>query len=181
MKKIAIILVIALFFGLSSDTSAQGKTRKEKKRERQEKIEQQYQFTKEVLKGQKFVLEADYLQNKYGTRVPVSSIINFIKVDSGEAVLQIGNPFGRGYNGVGGVTAEGRITSYKMDENDKNNTFDINMSILSSLGNYDIFMNIGADGYASATLTGLRGGKLIYSGEIVHNLKSGIYKGSTSY
>src|SRR6056297_1996752 len=113
MKKL-IIISIVFSLGLSSVMMGQNnkETREEKKKEKVEKYERLFQNTKNILESKEFVLEAHYLGNKYGQRIPVSSTINFIMVDSSEAVLQIGNTTGVGYNGLGGITTDGRITAW---------------------------------------------------------------------
>ncbi len=182
MKKL-IIISIVFSLGLSSVLMGQSnkETRKERKKAKAEKYEQLYQNTKNILESKEFVLEAHYLGNKYGQRIPVSSSINFIKVDSSEAVLQIGSHTGVGYNGLGGITTDGRITAWELNKNDKKNNFNLSMNVMTSLGNYDIFMNISADGYTTARVHDLRGGQLTYTGNIIPQGNSQVYEGTSTY
>ena len=134
-----------------------------------------------MLEGKDFVLEADYLANKIGDRVPVTSSLNFISVDSSVSVLQIGRNTGIGFNGVGGVTAEGKITRYKLQTDTKRKSFYLSYSVTTAIGSYDINMSVGADGYASATLSGTTSGQLTYTGYLVPVENSSVYKGYNSY
>ena len=60
-----------------------------------------------------FVLEAEALTFRDGTRVYVSSTTNFIAVDGDRGVVQISpSRFLSGPNGVGGVTLDGRVTGF---------------------------------------------------------------------
>ena len=113
------------------------------------------------------MLEADYFSNRMGDRMPVTSSLNFISVDSSNFVLQIGRNSGTGYNGVGGITAEGNASRYNVQTDDKRKSFYVSFSVTTAIGAYDINMSVSSDGYASATLTGLRSGQLIYTGGLV--------------
>lgn len=182
MKNLIITIGLILSFGFSSTLMAQeNMTREERKQSKKEKIERQYKATKHILENKEFVLEANFLGNRYGQRINVTSTLNFILVDSTNAVIQIGSQTGAGYNGVGGITTEGQVTEYELTKNDKKNNFSLTMNVMTNIGIYDIFMNISADGHASARLSGLRGGQLTYTGRIVPENESYVYQGTTSY
>ena len=88
---------------------------KEKKKEAKEKeAEATAALVDSLVYNRRFIIRADYLSNNRGSRIPVQQNINFIMVDSAEAVIQVGNNVGLGYNGVGGITTEGRITTYAL-------------------------------------------------------------------
>jgi hypothetical protein len=181
MKRyVLIILSIFLFGSLMAQTSKK-EERKKRKAEKERKLEQQFNATENVLENRTFVLEADYLSDKYGQRVPVTSGLNFVMVDSSQATLQVGNVAGYGPNGVGGVTADGSVSDYDLDVNEKKKSFTISMNIMSSLGIYDVTMFVSASGNTTATISGLRGGKLNYHGDIVPLELSRVYKGQTTY
>lgn len=61
-----------------------------------------------------FVLEADYVTFKRGSRVSVNSGTTFISLDGDRAVVQISpSVFYAGPNGMGGVTVVGRATDVR--------------------------------------------------------------------
>ena len=95
------------------------------------------------------------------------------------AVIQTGSNTRVGYNGVGGVTAAGNIAKWKVMKDDKRKCFVISMSVSTTLGFYDIFINVSASGYASATISGLTAGKLIYQGRLFSFDEARTYQGST--
>lgn len=174
---------LVIFFGLIISASilfAQGNddnqmlTRKEK---RNAETEKNFQLTKSMLENKDFVLETDYLQDRYGNRILVNSTINFVAVDSTEAIIQIGSNFRIGPNGVGGVTTKGRITKWELTENQKNKAFTLSMNVMTTIDIYDLFINIGASGRGTATLTGMRSGRLTFDGNFVPWEKSSVFVG----
>lgn len=69
-----------------------------------------------------FVLEADAVTFKRGTRVQVSSTTNFISVKDGRAVVQVSpSYFYAGPNGVGGVTVDGAISGVTVSSDKRGN------------------------------------------------------------
>jgi len=180
MIKILTVLLIAGGFS-ASVYAGNPQDRQAKKEAKKAALEKEYQQTANLLENRNFVLEADYLANRFGSRVPVTSNLNFIKVDSSKAVIQIGSPTGLGYNGVGGVTAEGRIGKWQVTQNPKKKSFQIYMNLMTPLGAYDVHFFVGADGYAQATLSGITPGKLTYSGYLVPNETSRVYQGYNTY
>jgi hypothetical protein len=150
--------------------------RKEARREAREKKEK---LTAKMLEHKDFVLKANYLSNNRGNRAVVNSTINFIQVRDEHATIQVGNNSSMGRNGVGGVTASGKITSWEMNEN-RRGGYHVRFNVLTSIGHYSINMNISGDGSARATLTGLSRGNLVYEGDIVPNESSRVYRGRTN-
>jgi hypothetical protein len=150
----------------------------EREKERQRNIE----ITSKMVRLQRFVLEADYLSNKYGNKIPVSPTINFIMVDSLHATMQIGSAYSLGYNGVGGETVDGRITKYEYNlVGKKKDSYNISIIVMSNVGTYDILLSINPEGQANATIRGNWSGQLNYYGKLVPLGVSKVYKGMTRY
>ncbi|MBL7138370.1 MAG: hypothetical protein ISS17_06325 [Bacteroidales bacterium] len=78
---------------------------------------------------------------------------------------------------AGGVSAQGMISKWRLDNNDKQKTYDLFMSVLLNFGTVDIFMSINMNSYATATLSGLSSAQLTYDGELVPLDDSGVQKG----
>lgn len=148
--------------------------RKEEKRLEEERT---MAITKHIIDARRFILIADYIGNNTGNRIPVSSNINFLKVDSSHCVIQIGYLNGIGYNGVGGVTAEGRISKFKITPNRKGDSYTMRFITNTMIGTYDIVLFVNAFGNADATITGITYGSLRYYGRIVPIENSNIYQG----
>jgi len=172
-----------IFFGFIISASilfAQGNDENSaftKKERRDAEREQEFQQIKSMLDNKNFVLQADYLQDRYGNRVLVSSMINFVAVDSTEATIQIGSNFSNGPNGVGGVTAKGKITKWELTENPKNKSFMLNMNVMTMIGIYDLSIDIGASGKGSAILTGTTMRSLTFDSNLVPWERNTVYVG----
>lgn len=172
------IFIVFLFFvgGLSAQERNKNK---ETKSEKAVRIESEYRAMARLIDDKQFILEADYRSNQYGSRMPVSSMINFVRIDSAMAVIQTGSNYRVGVNGVGGVTAEGQISKWKVVKDNKRKSFVISMNISTTLGFYDIFINVSSSGNATATISGTTSGKLIYNGRLLALPASRVYQGST--
>jgi hypothetical protein len=178
-----ILLLIICMVGTSLDISAQIKNgdKRSKKEERRAKAEYSYRTLDSLMSSGRYVLEANYLQSKYGTMLPVSSNINFIRVNGPKGILQTGNDLRDGYNGIGGVTAEGKISNYVIKRDPKRLTMAVTYQLFTNIGTYDIMLNVGADNSASATISGMTSARLTWRGQIVSLDKSKTFKGQTTY
>ena len=156
LNKVSLFLVLGLLLISSYANSQDIKlTRKERKEVRKAQMTANFHILDSLLNAKSFVLEADFLQNKYGMRIPVISNVNFIKVNESNGVLQTGSGSGFGYNGVGGVTAEGKIGSWNIHKNVKKLRYTLRFSLMTQIGSYDVFMTVNSENRASATITGL--------------------------
>lgn len=167
-------IILAITVMAQGNDKNSGLTRKQKK---EAELEKAYQLTKQMLENKNFVLESDFLENRYGYRVPVVSNLNFISVDSTQAIIQIGSNSRIGPNGVGGVTAKGNITQWDLKVNEKQKTFTLRINVMTTIGIYDVFFDIMASGQSRALLTGLSSGRLTFDGRLVQPGESSIYVG----
>jgi hypothetical protein len=187
MKKLtynlgSLFLIVGLFWISYSGNSQDIKLNKQEQREaKRAEMYANFQYIDTMLERKDFVLEADYLENQYGFKRSVPSILNFIKVDSSNVVLQTGSNTYFGFNGVGGVTTEGRLERLKIVKNFKNLSYTLEFSVMTNIGVYDISMMINADRYARATISSMTRGTLIYDGHIVPFTNSIVYKGQNTY
>ena len=179
--KTAVIFILSVFLAnglMAQDNLSEKQLKKQAKKARQDSIDRaEYQLTKNMIDSMGFVLEAYYLANRTGSRIPVNSTLNFIKVDSSQTIIQTGRNTGMGSNGVGGVTAEGKITNWKVNKDDKHKSFYISMEVMTNIGIYSVFMDVTSSGRATARLTGLWPGQLNWDGQLVSLNKSRTFKG----
>lgn len=181
--KYLITLLIFLFMSLCS--FSQEPSRKEmrqlqkqlKKEQKADEADQKAAIVKWMLENQRFVLEADRLRDRRGNIANVSSTINFVASDSINGVIQIGNNWYVGLNGVGGITVEGGVSNYTLSHNDKNNTYYVAYNIQSTTGTYDVRMTVFQEGRAEATISSNWPGQLTYVGYLVPPHHSKVYKG----
>jgi len=158
------------------------KRREANRRYKEANREKMASLTSLMVSQQRFVLEADFLSNKTGSRVPVQAMINFIMIDSTAGTVQFGSAMSAGYNGVGGATLEGKVSNYKyVMVGKKKDSYSLSMNFMSSLGSYDITMMVNPEGYTDATIRGNWSGALNYHGKLVPLQLSRIYKGSPIY
>lgn len=185
MKKLYYLSALSLLIflgislsGYSQDFSRDQKlTRKEKKEAREAQLFANFKAIDTLIQNKTFVIEANFLQNRYGSNVPVMSNINFIKVNPDQVVLQTGSSMAYGYNGVGGVTAEGALSNYKVYANEKNLNHVVTFTTVTDIGTYDIRMMVSADATVTATITGLTRGNITYKGNLVAPYNSRVFKG----
>jgi len=71
-----------ILISLNSNSQDVKLSRQERKEVRKAQMALNFHILDSLLNAKSFVLEADYLQNGYGFRIPVISSLNFIKVDS---------------------------------------------------------------------------------------------------
>lgn len=172
------LFIAAFMISVNSWSQDVKLTKKEMKAAKQEREYYNFMEIDTLLKNRSFVLQANWLENEYGVRRPVTSDVNFIMVDSVKAVLQTGfNGRLQGYNGLGGTTAEGTISGLKVDKNMKNHSFFLRFTVMTNIGIYDVAMTVYANTYARATISGMTRGKLIYDGHIANIYGSGVFKG----
>jgi hypothetical protein len=188
MKSLFTLLMVFVFvLGAHSQDEVQQLSKKElkklqkeqKKADQAAEEERMAEVTNFMVHQQQFVLEADYLSDKYGQRVPVTPTINFVLVDSLVGTVQFGSAQAVGYNGVGGVTVDGRITKYEYSVvGKKEDSYSIRLILMSSLGTYDITLMVNSQGYADAQIRGNWSGQLNYHGKLVPLTLSRVYKGT---
>jgi hypothetical protein len=177
MKRLVIFIVFIISTGFLFAQGNDENSTLSRKEKRKAEAEKQFELTKQMLENKSFVLESYYLQDRYGNRIPVMSDINFVAIDSTEAIIQIGSNWRIGPNGVGGVTAKGQITKWELSENEKNQTFTLRMNVMTPIGFYDLMFSILGSGKSTALLTGLRSGRLTFDGDLVPWSDSSIYVG----
>jgi hypothetical protein len=156
-------------------------TKQERKELKQAAYRSNFYSQDTLIVLRKYVLQADYLQNKIGDMVSVSNTLNFIKVDGEKGVLQTGSDFLVGYNGVGGVTAEGSISNYKINRNMKSLSHHVSFTLMTNIGTFNINMNVLADNTASATIRGNSSGSLTWRGNLAAIYNARVFKGPNTY
>ncbi|MFC2080885.1 DUF4251 domain-containing protein [Bacteroidota bacterium] len=189
--RILVAFILAFVFiqgGYSQDSEILTKSELKRLQKEQQKAEKEAELAKAaeitefIIANQQFVLEADYLSNKSGERISVIPSINFVMVDSLTGTLQLGSAMDAGYNGVGGATIQGKISSYEYIKiGKKKDSYSIRMIIMSSIGNYDITLMVSSHGRADANIRGNWGTTLSYHGKLIPLSESRVFKGMPLY
>ncbi len=178
MRTLGIILmgiIIALQAYSQEEQSVDRRTARKLAREQRKVLEEinakaTSRLVDSLIRQRNFVIKADYLGDQTGNRIVVDQKVNFIFVDSSDIVIQYGsiNSINLGYNGLGGETTEGSITKFEVIKTGRNNdAYFIEITTITTLGVFDIFIDVLSNGSATATIGGTGRGKLIYYGEIV--------------
>jgi hypothetical protein len=180
MKWFLMVIVLTSITG-NGNSQETKLTRQEQKELKQARRTADFFVLDSLVNSKRFVLEADFLQDTHGERVPVVNTLNFVRVDRSDGVLQTGSNYGMGYNGVGGVTATGTVSQWKLEKDSRKLTLTLRFGLLTNLGNYDILMYVSSDNHARATITGLGPGNLTWEGHLKTLNSSGVYKGQDAF
>jgi hypothetical protein len=172
MKRL--IILISLIFSVSIisaqkmpiDSLGKNEIKKKKKEEKEAKLQKQYEEIYKMLFNRSFVLEASYIE-RIGNKYIVNQKLNFLMVDSTNAILQLGSLYGIGYNGIGGETAKGKISTYKLTRNDKKKTCSLMMTVLTPIYTFNVSFDIRASGAGTAWISGMYFGLILYDGFVV--------------
>lgn len=172
MKKIAALIIVVLFTISAIAQTEVPLTRQDKKAMRAEQKKQTEamltQTTAEALRSGRFVLKADQVRGAGGYNFSVNPLINFVAVEGDDAYVQIASSSGIGFNGLGGVTVRGKITSFDMDQRSKHGSYSIIMNTIGSGGSLTIMMNVSKTGeMASVTVRGNWGNRIDMYGNLV--------------
>ncbi len=178
-----VIMIFVLLIGINiqaqEDNSKKKLSRQEKKELKAKKEAERKKEVSAMVEHRKFVFEADQITNSMGVSMPINSNINFVILDSNKVVFQTGSALAAGYNGVGGITLEGKVISYKVDKNERSKSYYIVMAVSTISGQYEIRMDIFAGGSANVRVMSMSGTKIYYTWTIHSFENSTIYQGIT--
>lgn len=192
MKRISLFLIVGLFsctalFAQTGNPDSKNLTKEEKKalklakkEEEARKREEALAYFKSLAQDKNWVLEAHTVFEKGGRSFPMNPSINFVSAIGDETTIQLSFNGIIGWNGVGGITLEGKTTKYDVSES--KNAITITLTAIGSgMGPADLLVTIGADGNGRATISGNWGQRITFAGSFVNSEDSRVYKGSPTY
>lgn len=192
MKRLSFFLIIGLFIhsallAQTENPDSKTLTKEEKKAMKMAKKEEEARKRNEALlrykaiaENKTWVLEAHTVFEKGGQSFPMNPSINFVSVEGEETTIQLSFNGILGWNGVGGITLEGKTTKYEVS--DSKNTITITMTAIGSgMGPVDLLVTVGSDGNGRATISGNWGNRITFAGNFVSFEDSNVYKGTPSY
>lgn len=154
--------------------------RKAKKEEDKRKREEALENFKEYAEKREWVVEAFMVFDRHGQSYQMDPSINFVSVIEEETTIQLSFNGIMGWNGVGGVTLEGKIGKYEHSSDNK--SVNITMSAMGSgLGIVDIFLSVTGDGNSRVSVSGNWGDRITFQGKFVSLEESSVFKGTPSY
>ena len=177
---ICALLVTFLNYPGISQVVEDKKSKKELKEERKEarKLEalEDLQRANDLVRERQWVLETHTLFGRYGDAFPVNPSINFVAVNGDNCVIQLGFEHLIGWNGLGGVTFEGKVKSYKVYEAADGQGISLRAEFFGPGRNLSMFLDVSGVN-SDIRLRGNWGSRLRMSGQIVHPDESRVYKG----
>lgn len=127
-----------------------------------------------------FTLEADEVIFKYGQRAYVSSSTNFVAVRNGKATVQVAfNVPVAGPNGMGGVTLDGRVSSYSVSTDAKGNVVSVQMDVNGTVISSRLFIRLyrGSNRAEVDVLPNFNSRRISLSGRLLPAGQSFVVKG----
>ena len=181
----ATLIILASVGGLQAQTKAERKAQRKlekalKKEARALALEENRERITDLIHNQTFVLEATAIIDRRQNRFEVSPTINFVKIDGEEGVVQFGFNHLVGYNGLGGLTLRGRLSSYEVNSENPKGPITLT-AVLSStglIGAATLNMTIADNGLARATIIGSFGSRLTFVGGIYDLEETRAYQGN---
>ncbi len=184
MKKIfsSIMLVMLLFAAnaVQAQETTERKLTREEKKAMQEKLDSLlFLEAKQALDNRQFTLEADQVVFKYGQTAYVNSNTNFVSVNGEDAVVQVAfNIPVSGPNGLGGVTVDGKVSSYEVKA-DKRGNLRLSMNVMGTgiSARVDIELTAGSNSASVTILPNFNSNRLTLNGVLLPLHKSVVFKG----
>lgn len=187
MIRILVTLMLLLFSSTFITTYAKDKEKKSEKeiKKEEEKVLELKKFAaaKTALDDMEFVIKAERLSFPNGRTINSDENTNFITASGDQTVVQIAFPnvgFG-GFNGLGGITVDGRISNVKKSETKKGNII-LQYSALGSSLSAQIFITLLRDSNEVTVdvVPNFSGNRLIIYGTLYPSSKSSVYQVSNT-
>lgn len=179
----AIILLLTLAGMAQGQVPLSKQEKKELKKEHKRQLEAVLtKNTAQAISSNHYVLKAEQVRGRGGYMLNVDPMINFVAVQNDEAFVQLGSPSGIGYNGLGGITLRGKITSTNMRRDEKNGGYYITMNTVGPNGSLTIFMHVNQTGeMATATVQSNWGSQVEFNGHLAPWEGREVYKGTETF
>ena len=184
MKKYSILILVAFLIPATlcaQDIQGNQKLTKEQRKElRKQKTLENRQKMVGLLKSKQWILEANTVYDRYNQSYILDPTINFVGINGKEAALQLGFNGVVGWNGVGGVTVEGTVTSYKVNEDKSGPSVSMRFSGRGA-GSANIHVTVNSTGNATARVNGDFGSRITFQGQLVPVSESRVYQGQSLF
>jgi hypothetical protein len=173
MKRILVILITISTLSLVSCGPSKPLTPEE-----QVELDKKIQFYTDLLEQRSFVVEANTVFSKRGRSFQMNPSINFVKLENGEGVLQLAFNQIVGWNGVGGITLDGKVRNYKINKGDGSKMPSVQFDMNGTLGWATVRIVLNTSGIARASVdAGMSGGRVTFAGPLVPLSESSVYEG----
>lgn len=176
--KIYSTIIIATLLLSSQNLTAQIKQEQAGAKEKQYQEKQKKQL--KLIKDRTFIIEANMIYDKDLNTFAVSSTTNFVKVEKDDIIIQLTFDKVANWNGISGVTIEGEISDYTIQNEEGPITVVAKIASLT-MGMSDLKMTVFDDGMARAVLSGTFGQRITFSGHFRAPDESTVFKGVSKY
>ncbi len=145
---------------------------------RQKEGQMMFNTASRAISAQDFVLEANALVFRSGTRATVNSSTNYIAVKGDHATVQVAPFNGGGPNGVGGITVDGTPTRFKTKTDKRGNAI-ISFSVTGINISATVSMTLYKDSDKATALISpnFNSNTVTLEGNIVSTDRSSVIKG----
>ena len=182
MKKILILIVVLLSSGFvfGQETKEERKAARKARKEEQKRIAlENSQQLQAIIETKMFVLEAHTLFDKRGTSYNLNSTTNFVGFDGENSTIQLAFDQLIGWNGLGGLTVDGKIRTMEIKGKENQPQFTVNAAVQNRGGGLvTMLFRVSSDGNARVDMSGSFGEKVSFQGRIVSLVNSSVYKGT---
>ena len=183
--KFLLIFAIALVFialtgiqvTMAQDSNGNAGDNGTQKLSKQERLAKNKQQILDIIQKKDFVLESNFIQNKYGYRWFINPLFNFVMVNGDTATVQLSFNHLPGWNGVGGITWKGVIDQYKVSPGKPHSPIFVQMHVQGAGIASSQFLTVDADGNADLNINGDYGGQVTFTGNLMPIDKSNVIEG----
>jgi len=176
---IAIVLICSHVLPAQNEQKLSKKERKALRK--QEQIEKNKAIVA-LLNSKKWVIEANTVFDRYNQSYQISPTINFVGVNDEQGAIQLGFDGLIGWNGVGGVTIDGKITKYEIKEGKEKSNPTINIRFQGrGMSSASINVTVNSSGQSTARVDGDFGERITFKGTIRSLEESIVYKGQSLF
>ena len=167
---ICILLLPISLYGQDKELSKKEKKAREK--------EAELQALYKIVESRQFVVEANQVFGNRGDVYNVMPSVNYFAVDSNYSTMQLSFIGLIGWNGIGGITSDGTLDKFDLQEFDSGKPVTLYGSINSrSGGNVQFTMYVYSSGTANVTATGNWGNDITFQGRLFTLAESKVFKG----
>ena len=143
-------------------------TKSEKKALRKAQKIEHYHKLNEFLAHQSFVVEGNIFVDRYGRRTFANQATNFLLLEEEEGIIQLALNNGLGYNGLGGITLSGQLTSFDIKQKAPDQPIYIQGRLVGTgLGVVDFFLDITDDKSVTARFSSQYGHRFQLIGHLL--------------
>ena len=157
-------------------------TKKERKELKKQQQREQAKAILDLLYSKQWVIEAHTVFDRYNQSYQLNPTINFVGVKEDEGALQLGFDGLIGWNGVGGITVDGKITKYELKEGKEKTGPSLTMHFSGrGMASAIISVSVTTSGQATARVNGAFGDRITFAGQLRSLDESVVYKGQSIF